>query len=176
MEGQPYVVLEAEHVKMGRGGAVLQTKVQNLITKTTLERNFKQADRFPEAEVEKKDIIFLYGHRGEFWFSDADDKAKRFMLKEDMLADEKDFLKPDTLVESQLYEDQVIRIVLPIKMDLKVTEAPPNLRGNTAVGGTKTVTLETGAKIQTPLFVETGDVVRVNTETRTYVERVEKGK
>lgn len=176
MEGQPYVVLEAQHVKMGRGGAVLQIKIQNLITKTTLERSFKQADRFSEAEVEKKDVMFLYAHRGEFWFSDKDDKSKRFMFTEEKVAEEKDFLKPNTLVEAQVYEGQIIRIVLPIKIDLKVTEAPPSLRGNTAESGTKTVTLETGAKVQTPLFIEAGDTIRVNTETKTYVERVEKGK
>lgn len=174
-EGQPYVVLEAAHLKMGRGGSVLQTKIKNLMSGSTVSRNFKQADKFEEADVQRKKYVFLYEHRGEYCFVDENDKSKRVMLSQDQVGSQKNFLKPQTSVEIEFFGDEILRIVLPIKMDLKVTEAPPSIKGDTAQGGTKAVTLETGAIVQTPLFVNMGDTVRVNTESGEYVERVEKG-
>ena len=176
LDGQPTVVLEAQHVKIGRGGAVLQTKIKNLATGATLSRNFKQADRFEEAEIERKKFIFLYSHRGEHCFVDEQNRSERFFVKEEQLGPEKNFLKKNVPVDAEFFQEKLLRIVLPIKIDFAVTDAPPGLRGDTAQGGTKTVIIETGAKIQTPLFIGAGDTIRVNTQTGEYVERVEKGK
>ena len=152
----------------------MQTKLKNLITGASISRNFKQADRFLEAEIQKEDVVFLYANRGEYWFHEKSDKSKRFSLNEDQAGEQKEFLKPQMTVEAQRYKESVVRIVLPIKMEYIVKEAPPAIRGNTADGGSKTVTLETGAQVQTPLFIEEGDIVRVNTEKGEYVERVSK--
>jgi len=168
-------VLESHHVKIGRGGAILQTKLKNLVTGATLSRNFKQADHFEEVGIEKEEVVFVYKNKEEYWFHEKNDKSKRFSLREEQVGEQKNFLKPDQAVEAQKYDGTIIRIVLPIKMEYIVTEAPPNIRGNTAEGGGKTVTIETGAKIQTPLFIEAGDTIRVNTEKGEYVERVKKG-
>ncbi len=175
LDGQPYIVLEVAHLMMGRGGSVLQTKIKNLVTGATVSRNFKQADKFEEADIQRKKFVFLYAHRGEFCFVDEKDRAKRVLLTEDEVGEQRKFIKPQTIVDVEFFNEKVLRIILPIKMDLKVTEAPPSMKGNTAQGGTKTVALETGATIQTPLFINMGDTIRVNTETEEYVERVEKG-
>lgn len=175
-EGAPYQVMEARHLHVGRGSSSIQTKLKNLKTGQVLARNFKPSDTFEEAEIEKRKVKFLYGHRGEYWFCEEANPKNRFQLTADVLGDAVHFLKPNTIVEDLNLKDEVLNITLPIKMDFKVTEAPPAVRGNTAQGGTKTVTIETGAQIVVPLFINEGDIVRVNTVTGEYVERVEKGK
>ena len=175
IENQPHLVLESHHAKVGRGGATLQTKLKNLVTGATISRNFKQADHFEEVQVEKEEVVFIYKSGDEYWFHEKHDKSKRFSLSENQVGEQKNFLKPNTTIEAEKYNDKIIRIVLPIKMEYIVTDAPPTIRGNTADGGTKTVTIESGAQIQTPLFIETGDTIRVNTERGEYVERVKKG-
>lgn len=173
IEGQPYEVLFSQHLKMQQRRPVMQTKIKNLITGKIIERNFQQSDHFEEADIQKKEVKFLYSHRGEFWFSEVND-PKRFQLTEDIIGDSTRFLKPNTIVTSLLFNNEVINIELPVKMDFKVIEAPPSVRGNTAQGGTKQVKLEGGAYINAPLFIEEGDVVKVNTQTGEYAERVEK--
>ena len=175
LDNLPHAVLESHHVKIGRGGAVLQTKLKNLITGTTIARNFKQADHFEGVEIEKEEVVFIYKSGNEYWFHMKDDKSNRFSLREEQVGEQRNFLKQNQAMEAQKYNDTIIRIVLPIKMEYIVTEAPPTIRGNTADGGTKTVTIETGAQIQTPLFIETGDTIRVNTEKSEYAERVKRG-
>jgi len=187
LEGEPYEVLEYEFLRMQQRKPVAKTKIKSLITGKVHERNFHYSDNFEEAEIEKEPVKFLYSHRGEFWFSEPADPAKRFTLKEDVIGAPAKFLKPNTEVTAVKFSDpafvkdyggqgKIINIEVPIKMDLKVKEAPPGLRGDTAQGGTKTAVLESGATISVPLFVNSGDVVRVNTETGSYVERVEKTK
>lgn len=176
-ENAPYQVLEVKHLHLGRGGSSIQTKIKKLKTGQVLARNFKPADMFEEAEVEKRKVIYLYNHRGEYWFQNFDEQAKnRFFLKEEALSDVTHFLKPNTVVEALNFKGEILNITLPIKMDFKVTEAPPGIRGNTAQGGTKTVTIETGAQVVVPLFVKEGEAIRINTQTGEYVERVKKGK
>lgn len=152
----------------------MQTKIRNLKTGQLLSRNFKPADTFAEADIEKKPIKFIYGRRGEYVFSETNDPSKRFTLKEEVVKDNKKWLKPNTEVSAIFFEDKIINLSLPIKMDLKVTEAPPGVQGDRAQSGTKAITLETGAVIQAPLFINTGDTIRINTESGLYVERAEK--
>lgn len=174
-EDAPYQVLETRHLHIGRGGSSIQTKLKNLKTGQFLARNFKSSDTFEEAEILKKQVRYLYAHRGEYWFSEESQK-NRFLLKEDILGDTIHFLKSNTVVEALNFKGAILNITLPIKMDFKVLEAPPAIRGNTAQGGTKNVIIETGASIAVPLFINEGDIIRINTQKGEYVERVEKGK
>ena len=174
LDGDPYAVLEVRHQHIGRGGSNVQTRLKNVRTGQVLERNFKPADAFQEAEIEKKKTRFLYEHRGTFWFTDPDTPKSRFSLPAEILGDKGGFLKQNLDVVAVEFNGKIIAVELPIKIDYKVAEAPPAVRGNTAQGGTKTVVLENGLKVNAPLFINDGDIVRVNTETGEYIERVEK--
>lgn len=174
IDSTPYQVLEVSRLHMGRGGSSVQTKIRNLKTGQVFNRNFKPADTFAEAEIEKKPLIFLYTHRGEYVFTEPGKPKDRFSLKEEILGENKKWLKPNTELAAIFLKGELLNFMLPIKMDFKVTEAPPGLQGDRSQAGTKTVTIETGAVIQAPLFINTGDVIRINTETGEYVERMEK--
>lgn len=171
MDGQPYEVLESHFLRMQQRKAVVQTKIRNLITGKVLDRNFQPSDSSEETEVEKQNAVFIYKSKGECWFHDEKDKSKRFALKDEVIGEPSQFLKQNTVVTTLMFNGKVIAVRLPIKMTLEVTEAPPAIKGNTAQGGTKVVTLETGTKISTPLFVNAGDKIIVNTQTGEYVER-----
>ena len=182
MDGQPYEVLDSGFLRMQQRKAVVQTKIRNLITGKVLDRNFQPSDEFEEAEIEKKTAIFIYKKSGrgpqaadEYWFNEKGNSANRFMLASDVLGKQGQFLKPNTEATTVVFGEKVISAKLPIKMDFKVTEAPPAIKGNTAQGGTKVVELEGGAKVSAPLFINAGDTIRINTETGEYVERAEKG-
>jgi elongation factor P len=170
-EDQPYIVLETHHLKMQQRRPVVQTRMRNLLNGKILERNLAQSDFFEEADVTRKEVKFLYNHREQFWFSDPKDPATRFELTEEIIGDAAKYLKANTVLEALLWNDKVINVSLPIKMEFTVTEAPPAIRGDTATGGTKVVTLDTGATINAPLFIESGERIIVNTETGQYVER-----
>jgi len=174
LDGEPYEVLEMNFLRMQQRKATVNTKIRNLITGKIVDRNWQASDYFEEADVEKKPAIFIYAHRGEYWLHEEGNPKERFSLKENVIGEAAKFLKPNTKVITTTFRDKVIKLELPVKMDFKVTEAPPSIKGNTAQGGTKAVTIETGAKISAPLFINEGDVVRVNTQTGEYVERVEK--
>ena len=171
-EGAPYEVLETHFLRMQQRKAVVQTKIRNLITGKILDRNYQASDTFEEAEIERKQALFIYESRGEYWFHEEGNPKARFSLSADLLGDRGKFLKPNTKVTATIFDEKVIKVEIPIKMEFKVVEAPPAIRGNTAQGGTKTVTLEGGAKVNAPLFINEGDVIRVNTETGEYTERV----
>jgi elongation factor P len=175
-EGQPWVVLESHHLKMQQRRPVVQTRIRNLINGKVIEKNFAQSDVFEEANIRREEVKFLYSHRGEYWFSKKDDPSKRFKLDKEVLGDAINYLKNNTIVEAILFNEEVINIELPVKMDFRVVEAPPAIRGDTAQGGVKQVKIETGVYVNVPLFVEENDIIRINTETGEYVERVAKGK
>lgn len=175
-EGQPYVVLETHHLKMQQRRPTVQVRMRNLVNSKVLERNFAQSDVFEEADVERQKVKFTYSHRDQYWFTYETDPSKRFELGEDILGDSVKFLKPNTVLEAISFEGKIISIELPIKMEFKVVEAPPSIKGNTAQGGLKQVKIETGVSINAPLFINQDDIIRVNTETGEYVERVDKGK
>jgi len=174
MNGEPYEVLESHFLRMQQRKAVVQTKIRNLASGKVLDRNFQPSDGFEEAEVGKVPAVFIYSHRGEHWFAEDGNPKNRFMLSPEIVGESFQFLKPNTKVTALAFGEKIIKVTLPVKMDFEVAEAPPAIKGNTAQGGTKVVTLEGGAKISVPLFVNAGDIVRVNTETGEYVERVEK--
>lgn len=174
MDGEPYLVLEYNFLRMQQRKPTVQTKLKNLITGKIVAKSFQGSDAYPEAEIEKQPIIFLYSNRGEFWFCEKGNPKNRFQLKEEAIADQAKFLKPNTEAIAYKFGDKIINIELPVKMEYKVTEAPPSYKGNTATGGSKTVKLENGLQIQVPMFINEGDIVRLNTSTGEYVERAEK--
>src|SRR3989344_9025255 len=141
-EGQPYEVLETHHLKMQQRRPVVQTRMRNLLNGKTLERNFAQSDIFEEADIEKRDVKFLYNHRDEYWFSEVNDPSKRFKLEKPVIGESYKYLKNNTILSANLFNGQIINIDLPIKMDFKVIEAPPAIRGDTAQGGVKQAGLE----------------------------------
>lgn len=171
-QNAPYEFLRVNHLKLGRGKALLQTKIKNLITGQVLEKNFRPADSFEEVSIVRKKANYLY-HEGQkrYFFMDQDD-YDQFFLERDVLGEKANFLKESLQVNILYFDEQVIGIELPPKVDLKVKEAPGGVRGDTAGSATKTVVLETGYKLNAPLFVKEGDMVKVNTETGEYVERV----
>ena len=174
IDGQPYEILEARPLKKARGQAILQTKIRNLITGNVLARNFQPGESFEEAEISKLEAKFIYSHRGKYFFCEKDNPSKRFDLEAEQIGKIVKFLKPNQEVTALIFQDKIINISLPIKVQLKVVEAPPAVLGGRSQPGTKQVTLETGAKINVPLFIEKGDIIEVNTETGKYVKRIEK--
>lgn len=174
LENEPYEVLTSSTAKKNRQKPVNQTKLKNLINGRVIEKAFHQSDKLEEADINKRTIKYLYNNRGEFWFSDPQNPKDRFQISEAVIGEHTPFLRENSKVVGLTFNDDIIGISLPIKIELKVTEAPPGIKGNTAQGGTKVVTLETGSTVLTPLFINEGDIIRINTETGEYVERVEK--
>jgi elongation factor P len=160
------------------------TKLRNMITGKITEQSFHQAEKVDEADITTREAKFLYKNKGEFWFADPKDPAKRFKIEETLIGYQAKFLKPNSMVEVLVFkndndddddgEGMMIGTKLPIKVELKVVDAPPAMKGDTATGGSKQITLETGAIINAPLFVNENDTVVVNTITGEYVERAKK--
>ncbi len=176
LEGDPYVVLDYTFKKKQRQKPTVQTKIRNLISGSIVEKAFTQNDTIKEADIEEREVKYLYTNpkNNELWFCAPDNPGDRFNLEKELVGDGIKFMKENSIVKAQVFQDKIIGVVLPIKIDLKVIEAPPAVRGNTAQGVTKQVKLETGSSITVPIFINEGDIVRINTEKDEYVERVEK--
>ena len=172
MDDKPFLVLESTLVKLQRQKPILKAKIKNLKTGAIITQSFTQADEFEEAEVEKKPLKFLYSHRGKFVFIEPQKPQNRIEFNEDFIGEKWKYLKKGAQINAVIINDQIVAIELPIKMEFKVVETPPSFKGDTAQGGTKTATIETGAKINVPMFIEVGNIIRVNTQDGTYVERV----
>ncbi|MFA5961196.1 MAG: elongation factor P [Parcubacteria group bacterium] len=170
LNGMPFAVLYHEHSKTGRAGSVLRTRLKNLTTGAVLEKTFQGAEHVEEATITKSKAQFLYKENTDYCFMD-NESYEQFSLSTETLGDNVDYLTEGTEVMFLNFEGNAINIELPVKMKLKVTEAPPGIKGNTVSTGGKMVTLETGKKISTPLFVEAGDEIIVNTEKGEYVSR-----
>lgn len=173
LEGEPYEILEAQPLKKAQRRVVIQAKIKNLISGSVFSRNFHQGDTFEEAELSKFKAKFLYSHRARLFFAEENNPSNRFDLAQDQIGLGSKFLKPGQIIEGITFDKKVINISLPIKIQLKVSEAPPGFKGERAQPGTKIVTLETGAKINVPLFIEQGDIIEINTETGEYTRRIE---
>lgn len=179
-EGEPWEVVSSHVFRKQQRKPVNATKLRNLITGRITEVSFHVSDKVEEADIDKKEIKYLYTNKGEYWFSEVNDPSKRFELGEEMVGAQGKFLKENTVIDAMLFDDpsnpsgqgKIIGLKLPIKIDLKVVEAAPAVKGNTAQNATKSVKLETGAEIQVPMFVKEGDLVRVNTETGVYTDRL----
>ncbi len=167
---EPYVIIETNHHKMARGGAVLKTKLKNLINGNILEKTFQGNDKAQEAETERKKADYLYTDSDEAYFMN-NETFEQFSLSLEQLGNQIKFLKEGTPVTVLYFQNQAVTIELPIKMDFKVISAPPGVKGNSAGNVNKNVEIETGAEISVPLFINEGDIIRINTETGEYVER-----
>lgn len=171
-QNEPAQVIWREHTKLGRGGAILRLKVRGLKSGAIYESTLKGNDSLPEADIVRSKAQFLYKEGETLHFMKQDD-FDQISLPTSVVGKQADFLCEGTEVDVMSYDGKPINIQLPVKVELKVTYAEPAVRGNTAQGNvTKPVELESGAKIQGPLFLKNGDTVRVNTQTGQYVERV----
>ena len=171
-DNEPYEVLSSHVFRKQMRKPVNATKLKNLISGRVVEHSFGATDKAEEADIEYKNIKYLYNNRGEWWFCEESDPAKRFKLTPEFLGDAVKFMKANSIVEAKLFNENIFGITLPVKVELKVTDAPPAVKGDTAKGGNKYITLETGASITAPMFINEGDVIRINTQTGEYVERV----
>jgi len=168
-KNEPFEVLASRHSKIAKGRPVMQTKLKSIKTGKVLDHTFRPSDKIPVPDIKKYEAKFLYRTRDEFFFEAEDGTPFRF--GEDFLGPKINFLKKGIKVTITIFEGQPISVALPIKIVLEVKSAPPGERGDTAQGGTKDVTLETGATVKTPLFVKQGDKIEVNTQTGEYVRR-----
>jgi elongation factor P len=167
---EPFVVLYHEHSKTGRAGSVLRTRLKNLETGAILEKTFQGAEQVTEADIAKTKAQYMYKEGENYNFMD-NESYEQFSLPEKALGNSVSYLKEGTEVSILNFNGTPINIELPVKITLKVVEAPPNIKGNTASSGGKTVVLETGLKVSTPLFIKEGDEIIVNTEKNEYVSR-----
>ncbi len=167
---EPYIIIKTDHHKMGRGGAVLKIKCRNLINGNVLERTYQGAEKAEEAETATKKANFMYKDKDEAYFMD-NASYEQFNLAIEELGESVKFLKDGTDVDVLYFEDKPVSISLPIKMDFKVVSAPPGIKGNSAGNVNKQVEIETGALIGAPMFINEGDIIRINTDTGEYVER-----
>jgi len=176
-EGEPCEVMENHVARTQQRKPQNQVKLKSLLSGRTWNTVFHASDKADEAEINKKDVKFLYTNKGEFWFSDPENPKDRFQLDEKIIGETSKYLKPNEIVTAMVWdndgEEKIINIKLPVKMEFIVKEAPPSIKGNTANGGGKLVTLENGIKMNVPFFIEAGEKIRVNTETGEYVERVQ---
>ena len=170
----PYQVLEYAFIRMQQRKPVTQLKIKNLLTGKNQDYTAHQNDNFKEAEIDMMPVTFLYHSNNQYWFNETGNPKNRFFLTDAVVENMGSFLKTNLEVKAYKFGDKFINIELPVKMEFKVTEAAPAVRGNTAQGGDKVVILETGTKLTVPMFINEGDIVRVNTQTGAYVERVEK--
>jgi elongation factor P len=171
INSQPYLVIKTEHLKVAMRGAVLKVKAKNLLTGNILDDSFHGAEKIEEADISTKKVNFLYRDEVNAYFMD-NETYEQFELPVENIGGKEIYLKDGTDVKMMYFNDKAINLELPIKMDFKVTQAPPAVKGNTAGNITKPVEIETGAKIDAPIFINEGDVIKINTETGLYVERV----
>lgn len=171
-DNTPYMVIEFTHVKPGKGGAYVRTKMKNMLTGRIHEETFHSGEKFEDPGLEYKDMQYLYLEDGMYHFMDIE-SYDQVALNKDQIEEALDFLKEQENFNILYFQGRPISVTPPIFMNLKVVEAPPGVKGNTAQGGaTKPVTLETGLVLQAPLFVAEGDVIKVDTRTSEYIERV----
>ncbi|MFW6210454.1 MAG: elongation factor P [Patescibacteria group bacterium] len=171
---EPYQVLSTHVFRKQQRKPVNITKLKNLKSGRVIDVTFHQNETVEEADLETKLVTFIFQKPGEFWFHTTGDPSDRFSLEEDLVGEAGRFLKERSEVAALLFNDEVIGLKIPIKVELKVAEAMPAVKGNTSSGAQKEVTLETGATINVPMFINEGDILSINTETGEYSERVEK--
>jgi elongation factor P len=173
-QGNPHVVVDFQHVKPGKGGAFVRTKMKNMISGAIYEETFRSEEKFPTPDLEHKQMQYLYSEDGEYSFMDQED-FDQVSLTKAQLEEVLDYLKEQTVYDVLYFEERPIAVTPPLFMELKVVETQPGVRGNTAQGGaTKPAKLETGLVLQVPLFVNEDDVLKVDTRDDRYVERVNK--
>jgi elongation factor P len=171
INGEPLVMVDFQHVKPGKGVAFVRTRLKSLITGNVIDQTFRSGDKVDTPDLEEREMQFLYETGGEYHFMDTQTYDQLFLTPE-QLGENKDFLKENLAIKALFHNKRPIGVEIPMFVDLKVIKSDPGIRGDTATGATKPATLESGAVIQVPLFVEEGDVIRVDTRNREYITRV----
>ena len=170
-KGEPYEILEFQHVKMGRGGAIVKTKLKNMITGGVIEEGFRSGEKFNPPGLEEKTMQFLYEQDGLFYFMDTV-SYEQVPMSPDQIGDKKKFIKENTDVSVLYFKGRPISVEPPTFVELIVSETDPGFKGDTASGGGKPATLETGAQVRVPFHINEGDKIKVDTRTSEYIERV----
>jgi len=171
IDGEPYLVVDFEFSKPGKGQALYRCRLRNMITGTQFDRTYRSGDKFTSADLEEQDMQFLYKQGSQYHFMNTS-SYEQFEMSEEQVADARNYLTENLVVSMLLFQAKPIGISLPNFVVLKIVKADPWVKGDTAAGATKPVTLETGFVIQVPLFVEEGEAIKLDTRTGTYVERV----
>jgi elongation factor P len=171
LDGQLYNVVDFQHIKMGRGSAQVRLKLRNIRSGGTVDKTFQAGEKFQRVRLEHRTVQYMYHDGDEYQFMDTE-SFDQIMLNPDQLGDAVNYMKDGLTLELLSYNDSPIGVELPITVDLEVTETEPGFKGDTATGGTKPATLETGLIVQVPLFVNQGEKIKVDTRTATYLERV----
>lgn len=169
-EGALFQIIYFQHVKPGKGGAFVRTKLKNILTGAVIDRTFRSGEKIEEIRLERRPLQYLYNSAGIYYFMDLD-TFEQHPVPAGMVEGHVRFLKENIVVDVLFHEGRILLIELPNFIELEVRETDPGLRGDTATGGTKPATLETGAIVQVPLFVNRGDRIRVDTRTEQYLER-----
>jgi len=171
VEGEPYTIVDYDHVKPGKGGSFVRTKLKNMKTGKQLEKTFRSGEKFEEPDMAEREMQFLYAEGTAYHFMDAHTYEQTF-LTDDQLGASKDFLKENMVVTILFYRGKPLMVDLPTFVELKIIETASGARGDTATGGNKPAKLETGGVVKVPLYIEEGTVIKVDTRTGTYIERV----
>ncbi len=174
LDDEPYLVISSHVFRKQKAKPQNATKLKHVISGRTVEQSFHASDRAQEADMGTRSVKYLYTNRGEYWFCDPKNPADRFQLDDNAVGDAIKFILPNSVLEARTFNDEIFTIKYPVKVDLKVKESPPAVKGNTSSGALKQITLETGATVMAPLFINEGDTVRINTEDGQYSERAEK--
>ena len=170
MDGSVMQIIEFQHVKPGKGAAFVRTKLRNVVTGAVIEKTFSPTDKYPTAIVERKDMQYLYTDGELYYFMDME-SYEQTPIDADKLGDAFKFVKEEMMCKVVSYKGTVISVEPPMFVELEVTETEPGFKGDTAQGATKPATLETGATIKVPLFINIGDVLKIDTRTGEYLER-----
>ncbi len=171
MDGQVYQVVEFMHVKPGKGSAFVRSKIRNARTGAVIEKTFKAGEKLPKARIDHRDMQYLYSEGDTYNLMDTEN-YEQVGITEEQLGDAKKYLKENMVISVSFYNGQIIGVEVPNFVELVVTQTDPGVKGDTATGGTKPATLESGAIVQVPLFVNEGEMIRVDTRTGSYMERV----
>ncbi|OUP49998.1 elongation factor P [Lachnoclostridium sp. An181] len=171
IEGNIYQVIEFQHVKPGKGAAFVRTKLKNIISGGVVEKTFRPTEKFPKAHIERKDMQYLYSDGELYHFMDVE-TYDQIALNEDAIGDSLKFVKENEMVKICSHNGNVFAVEPPLFVELAITETEPGFKGDTATGATKPAVVETGATVMVPLFVEQGDVLKIDTRTGEYLSRV----
>jgi elongation factor P len=170
-KGDPYEVIDFQHVKMGRGGAIVRTKIKNLRTGSMIEESFKGGEKLNTPNLEEKSMQYLYHQDNMYFFMDVE-TYEQFPLSTEQLGESKKFLKDNMPVKVHYFKDVPLNVEIPIFVELKIAKTAPGVRGDTASGGSKPAVLETGMTVKVPFHLNEGDIIKIDTRTSEYVERV----
>ncbi len=173
LNNELYQVIDSQHIKPGKGPAFVRAKLKNLRTKSIIDKTFRSEEKIERVILEEREVEYLYSDKDDFVFMDLK-TYEQYSVSQEEVGDCKEFLKENLKLWLIFHNGKLLSIKLPIFVEMKVKMTEPGVRGDTVSGGSKPATLESGAVIQVPLFIEVGDVLKIDTRTKTYVERVKK--